>query len=108
MNGPAVRHVSGAVRLVAGVALVGLLGGCGATAITAAPGTIGVVAAENQYGNVAAQIGGKDVSVISIESNPNTDPHTYEVSPSVAEEVSAAQVVIQNGIGYDDFMNKIE
>jgi zinc/manganese transport system substrate-binding protein len=108
MNGRSVRHASGAVRLVAGLAFAGLLGGCGATAITAAPGTIGVVAAENQYGNVAAQIGGKDVSVISIESNPNTDPHTYEVSPSVAEEVSAAQVVIQNGIGYDDFMNKIE
>ena len=66
------------------------------------------MAAENEYGNVAAQIGGKDVSVTSIESNPNTDPHTYEVSPNVAQEVGSAQVVIQNGVGYDDFMTKIE
>ncbi|MGA7988315.1 MAG: zinc ABC transporter substrate-binding protein [Candidatus Dormiibacterota bacterium] len=73
-----------------------------------APGTIAVVAAENEYGNVAAQIGGKDVSVTSIESNPNTDPHTYEVSPSVAEDVSAAQLVIQNGVGYDVYMTKLE
>jgi zinc/manganese transport system substrate-binding protein len=69
---------------------------------------IRVVAAENQYGNVAAQIGGKYVHVTSVESNPNTDPHTYEVSPGVAEAVSAAQLVIQNGVGYDAFMTKVE
>jgi zinc/manganese transport system substrate-binding protein len=66
------------------------------------------VAAENEYGNVAAQIGGKDVSVTSIESNPNTDPHTYEVSPSVAQEIGSADLVIQNGVGYDAYMTKIE
>ena len=85
-----------------------LVSACGATTRQAAPGTIAVVAAENEYGNVAAQIGGKDVSVISVESNPNTDPHSYEVSPSVAEEVAGAQLVIQNGVGYDDFMTRIE
>jgi zinc/manganese transport system substrate-binding protein len=69
---------------------------------------IQVVAAENEYGSVATQIGGKYVKVTSVESNPNTDPHTYEVSPGVAQAVSAAQVVIQNGVGYDDFMTKIE
>jgi zinc/manganese transport system substrate-binding protein len=94
--------------MAAGLATVVLLSACGATAIHGAPGTIAVVAAENEYGNVAAQVGGKDVSVISIVSNPNTDPHTYEVSPSVAEEIGAAQLVIQNGIGYDDYMTRIE
>jgi zinc/manganese transport system substrate-binding protein len=69
---------------------------------------IRVVAAENEYGNVASQIGGRYVSVTSVESNPNTDPHTYEVSPGVAQAVSSAQLVIQNGVGYDDFMTKIE
>jgi zinc/manganese transport system substrate-binding protein len=68
---------------------------------------IRVVAAENEYGNVAAQIGGRYVDVSSVESNPNTDPHTYEVSPGVAKEVSGAQVLIENGVGYDDFMSKI-
>ena len=41
-------------------------------------------------------------------SNPNTDPHTFEASPAVAREVSAAQLIVQNGIGYDSFMNTIE
>ena len=54
------------------------------------------------------QIGGKYVTVYSVESNPNTDPHTYEVSPGVASEVAAAELVIQNGVGYDDFMTKVE
>jgi zinc/manganese transport system substrate-binding protein len=85
-----------------------LIAACGSTSTPAAAGTIAVVAAENEYGNVAAQIGGRDVSVSSIESNPNTDPHTYEVSPSVAQEVASADVVIQNGIGYDAYITKIE
>jgi zinc/manganese transport system substrate-binding protein len=86
---------------------------CGSTSTDAGGGTkdqatIRVVAAENEYGNVAAQIGGRFVTVTSVESNPNTDPHTYEVSPGVAEAVSAAQVVVQNGVGYDDFMTRVE
>jgi zinc/manganese transport system substrate-binding protein len=93
---------------VVGLGAVVLCSGCGATSDQVRPGTIAVVAAENQYGNVAAQIGGTDVSVTSVESNPNTDPHSYEVSPSVAQEIGTAQLVIQNGIGYDDFMTKIE
>jgi zinc/manganese transport system substrate-binding protein len=48
------------------------------------------------------------VRVSAIESNPNTDPHTFEASPSVANAVSTAQLVVQNGIGYDTYMNKIE
>ncbi|MGA3362647.1 MAG: zinc ABC transporter substrate-binding protein [Solirubrobacteraceae bacterium] len=71
-------------------------------------GVIVAVGAENEYANVIGQIGGKYVKVSAIESNPNTDPHTFEASPSVAEEVSAAQVVVQNGIGYDAYMNNIE
>jgi zinc/manganese transport system substrate-binding protein len=91
----------------AGLGLITLVGACGATSGHPASDTIAVVAAENEYGGVAAQIGGKDVSVTSIESNPNTDPHTYEVSPSVAEEVGTALVVIQNGVGYDGYMTRI-
>jgi zinc/manganese transport system substrate-binding protein len=66
------------------------------------------VGAENEYANVLSQIGGQYVQVTAIMSNPNTDPHTFEASPQVAEEVSQAQLVIQNGVGYDTFMNKIE
>jgi zinc/manganese transport system substrate-binding protein len=66
------------------------------------------IGAENEYANVISQIGGKYVSVASILNNPNTDPHTFESSPSVAREVSAAELIVQNGVGYDTFMNRIE
>ena len=45
---------------------------------------IAVLAAENFYGDIAAQIGGPDVTVHSILTNPNQDPHLFEVSPAVA------------------------
>jgi zinc/manganese transport system substrate-binding protein len=66
------------------------------------------VGAENEYADVIAQVGGKYVQVSAIMSNPNTDPHTFEASPSVAQTVSSAKLVVQNGLGYDDFMDKIE
>ena len=66
------------------------------------------IGAENEYANVLSQIGGKYVSVSAILKNPNTDPHTFEASASVAEEVSKAQLIVQNGVGYDSFMNNIE
>ncbi len=77
--------------------------------VAAAQGSkITAVGAENQYANVIAQIGGKYVRARAIMSNPNTDPHTFEASPSVARLVAAAQLVVQNGVGYDTFMNNIE
>jgi len=93
------------------VVIAGLLAtACSASsASTDAPGgQVTAVGAENQYANVIGQIGGKYVRVTAIESNPNTDPHSFEASPSVAQEVAAAQLVVQNGIGYDTYMNKIE
>ena len=70
--------------------------------------TITAVGAENQYANVISQVGGKYVHVSAIESNPNTDPHTFEASASVAQLISSAGLVVQNGLGYDTYMNKIE
>lgn len=70
--------------------------------------TITAVGAENEYASVVGQVGGKYVHVSAIERNPNTDPHTYEASASVAQLVSRANLVVQNGVGYDTYMNKIE
>jgi zinc/manganese transport system substrate-binding protein len=81
---------------------------CGSSIAAAQPGKILAVGAENEYANVISQIGGRYVQVSAIMSDPNTDPHTFEASPSVAQEVSRAQLVVQNGVGYDDFMSKIE
>jgi zinc/manganese transport system substrate-binding protein len=71
-------------------------------------GKIVAVGAENEYADVITQVGGKYVQVSAIMSNPNTDPHTFEASASVARLVSSAQLVVQNGVGYDGFMNTIE
>jgi zinc/manganese transport system substrate-binding protein len=75
---------------------------------TSPDGAIVAVGAENEYANVISQIGGKYVQVTAILKNPNTDPHTFESSPSVSQTVGAARLVVQNGVGYDAWMNKIE
>ncbi|HLI23652.1 MAG TPA: zinc ABC transporter substrate-binding protein [Acidimicrobiales bacterium] len=105
------RRRPAAVAALAAAALAAAGAGCGPAAPAAASrsgSTIAVVAAENEYGNVAAQIGGRLVSVVSVERNPNADPHSYEVSPAVASEVSNADLVIENGLGYDSFMGRLE
>ncbi len=79
-----------------------------ASASGAKPVVINAIGAENEYANVLGQIGGEYVKVSSILNNPNTDPHTFEASTSVAEEVSHAELIVQNGVGYDGFMNDIE
>jgi len=66
------------------------------------------VGAENEYTSVLQQVGGQYVQASAIMSNPNTDPHTFEASASVAREISTAQLVVQNGVGYDTFMDSIE
>jgi zinc/manganese transport system substrate-binding protein len=86
--------------------------GSGSSALASGGGssnaTINAVGAENEYANVIEQIGGKYVKVSAIESNPNTDPHTFEASASVAQAVSTASLLIENGVGYDTYMEKIE
>jgi zinc/manganese transport system substrate-binding protein len=95
--------------VLASIALAAGLAGCGETAPTAASrGTIAAVGAENEYANVIAQVGGPYVKASALESNPNTDPHSFEASPSVAQEVASARVIVQNGAGYDTYMERIE
>ncbi len=86
------------------------LAGCGAGVSVPAvrSGQILAVGAENEYANVISQIGGRYVVVQAVERNPNTDPHTYQADPSVAQLVGRARIVVQNGLGYDTFMDKIE
>ena len=94
---------------LAGAAL--LAAGCSSSLALdtpAASGTIIAVGAENEYADVIAQVGGKYVQASAIMSNPNTDPHTFEASASTGRLVNAAQLVVQNGLGYDTFMDTIE
>jgi zinc/manganese transport system substrate-binding protein len=108
------RTRSGALAAVLPLAAALLASACSSSSAasgqTAAVsgGTIAAIGAENEYANVIQQVGGKYVQVTAIMSNPNTDPHTFEASPAVAREISSAQLIVQNGLGYDTWANAIE
>lgn len=78
-----------------------------ATGARAADGKIAVVAAENFYGDIAKQIGGDRVDVISILSNPDQDPHLFETTPGIVRQIAGARIVILNGADYDPWMDKL-
>jgi len=100
--------------LVAGLLAVALgLASCSATAAqptvsgSSTPASIPVVAAENFYGDIVQQLGAGHVSVRSILSDPNVDPHEYESNLQDSIAVSGAALVIENGADYDTWMEKL-
>ena len=100
------------VRLGAGVlaAIVAVSAGCGGRSQSgAAPasGALQVVAAENFWGSIASQLGGSRVQVTSVIASPATDPHDYEPTAADARTIAGARMVIENGIGYDPWVQKL-
>jgi zinc/manganese transport system substrate-binding protein len=96
-----------AVSLLA-VPLAGCASGSAAPsdgASASADGTVEVVASTDVYGDIAKQIGGDDVKVTSIIDSPDKDPHEYQATSRDQLALSTADVVIQNGGGYDDFID---
>lgn len=88
------------------------LGGCSGTAGSPdrQPGdarAVRVVAIERVYGDLASQLGGKDVTVTTILNSPTADPHEYEPTVADARAIANADVVIENGLGYDAFADKL-
>jgi zinc/manganese transport system substrate-binding protein len=86
-----------------------LAAGC-STAASRAAGSqriVRVTAAENFWGSIARQLGGRHAQVISIISNPNTDPHSYEPTAADARAVASSRIVIENGVGYDPWMTRL-
>lgn len=79
----------------------------GAPAPSGGSGMLTVVAAENFWGDITRQIGGNQVSVTSIINDPNADPHQYETDARGAAAISRAAFVVENGLGYDDFVDKL-
>ncbi|MFN8787810.1 MAG: metal ABC transporter solute-binding protein, Zn/Mn family [Neisseriaceae bacterium] len=68
---------------------------------------INIVAAENFYGELAKEIGGNQVSVQSIISNPDADPHLFTTSLSTSKAIGQAQIIIYNGADYDSWINQM-
>jgi len=93
--------------VLAGVAVLTIAAGSPRDDGTAG-GRLQVVASTNVYGNIAAQIGGRQVHVTSVLNDPNADPHLFEPGTETGLTVTTAAVAIQNGLGYDAFMNRLE
>ncbi len=66
-----------------------------------------VVAIERVYGDLASQLGGSAIVLTTILNSPSADPHAYEATPRDADAVAAADIVIENGLGYDAFADKL-
>ncbi|HEX5315143.1 MAG TPA: zinc ABC transporter substrate-binding protein [Candidatus Kapabacteria bacterium] len=85
-----------------------LLMGCGKQEpARRAGGKLAIVAAENFYGSVASEIAGDSANVISILINPNQNPHEFTTDAATAKSVADADIVIYNGMGYDNWMQKL-
>ena len=89
------------------LALAVLLALAPAPGARAADGKIAVVAAENFYGDIARQIGGDRVTVVSIMNSPDQDPHLFETTPSIVRQIAGAQIAVLNGADYDPWMEKL-
>jgi len=83
------------------------LAGCAAPSPTVDDGTLKVVASTNVYGSIAEAIGGEHVTVTSIISSAAQDPHSYEASAQDQLALSKADLVIENGGGYDPFIDTL-
>ncbi|MEU7888772.1 zinc ABC transporter substrate-binding protein [Microbispora bryophytorum] len=76
-----------------------------AVSASTGPGVVAVVTSTNVYGDIVRQIGGDKVAVTSFIASPDQDPHSYEANPQNQLALSKAKVIIENGGGYDDFMD---
>src|SRR4051794_12375773 len=121
--GPAIAVIGGAVFLfvglgravaqtriprlaVAGTLAALLLGGGGFSPAATSGGRIGVVATTTQLGDIVRQVGGRHVAVTQI-LHPNTDPHEYEPRPNDVRATAGADLVIESGLGLDDWRDKV-
>jgi zinc/manganese transport system substrate-binding protein len=94
------------IGLAALGAILLLANGC-ASPTSSASGTINVVATENFWGSIATQLAGSHATVLSIITNPQTDPHAYEPTASDGRAIAGASFVIENGAGYDPWAQKL-
>jgi ABC-type Zn uptake system ZnuABC Zn-binding protein ZnuA len=107
------------MRATAALAIGVLLAGCGATgaqtAASPAPqpdedsapaGAISVVATTTIIADMVANVGGERVSVRSLLP-PGADPHTYAPAPSDVQAIAESQIVFENGLGLDEWLDDV-
>jgi zinc/manganese transport system substrate-binding protein len=102
---PPASLLAAALVLLAAL-LLAACGGAGASA-GGGGGRLEVVAAEDFWGSIAAQLGGDEVAVTTVITNPGADPHDYEPTSEDAKTLAVSQMSIVNGIGYDEWASKL-
>jgi zinc/manganese transport system substrate-binding protein len=96
------------MRLMAPLIMLAIgAGACGGATTGGSAGTVNVVAGEDFWGSIAAQLGGARASVQSVVTDPNADPHEYESSTNDARAFADANLVVLNGAGYDDWGQRL-
>ncbi|CAN5473815.1 zinc ABC transporter substrate-binding protein [soil metagenome] len=98
------RPPAALLALGAGVVVALALAGC-TTTVSDAPAKVRVVASTDVYGNLATTIGGNYATVTSIIDDPAKDPHDYQADARTQLAISKAQIIVENGGGYDDFVD---
>lgn len=102
-------RISARTAAIAGGLAIGALAlaGCSssATPSSSSSGKLALVASTNVWGDIAKQIGGDQVTIDSIISDPDQDPHSYQADAQVQLALSKADIVVENGGGYDDFVD---
>ncbi len=95
-----------ALTAASALALTGCSSSTGAssTPSASADGTIAVVASTNVYGDIAKTIGGEHVEVTALIADESKDPHEFEATAADQLDIQNAQLLIENGGGYDPFM----
>src|SRR4051794_19656400 len=88
------------------MALAALLAVSDVAAAASAP-EVNAIGVENEYADIISQVGGRYVRVQPILTDPNTDPHSFEASPKLARQIAAAQLIVENGVGYDGWADKL-
>ncbi|GAA3027419.1 metal ABC transporter solute-binding protein, Zn/Mn family [Microbacterium dextranolyticum] len=83
-------------------------GGTAPSASGTSGGTIAVVASTNVYGDIAQTVGGDHVKVTSLIADESKDPHEFEATATDQLDIQGAQLLIQNGGGYDPFMASLK
>lgn len=68
---------------------------------------VSIVTTTNVYADIAKNVVGKYGSVQAIVKNSATDPHDFEPTTADAKELTKANIIVANGLGYDTWMNKL-
>lgn len=84
-----------------------LLSACSSSQKSTSSDKVSIVASTNVYADIAKNVAGKYGNVQAVIKNSATDPHDFEPTTADAKELSKANIIVANGLGYDDWMNKL-